>query len=105
MNKKSEKFFDELEVVCREHNISISHEDDHGGFVLEKFNDGDMEWLRNASEDGLGEPAVEAKQETQNILTCDGCYYNTKGKGSVCLSEDNIRCSAYERTRRPVDEW
>jgi hypothetical protein len=41
-------FFDGLEKLCRAHNISISHEDAQGGFVLEKYDQKNMEWIKNA---------------------------------------------------------
>lgn len=39
-------FLDALEALCREHNISIEHEDQHGGFELVPFNDRAMGWMR-----------------------------------------------------------
>jgi lactam utilization protein B len=39
-------FLAALEALCREHNISIEHEDQHGGFELVPFNDRAMEWMR-----------------------------------------------------------
>jgi predicted Zn-dependent peptidase len=41
-------FLDALEKLCRAHNISISHEDTQGGFVLEKYDKKNIEWVRNA---------------------------------------------------------
>ncbi len=44
-------FLDEIEAVCRKHVMSISHEDMHGAFIIEDFDDDDMKWLRNACDE------------------------------------------------------
>lgn len=43
-------FLDEIEVVCRKHGMSISHEDGHGAFIVERFHEFFVEWLRNADD-------------------------------------------------------
>lgn len=35
-----EAFLDEIEQVCRKHQLTISHEDHHGAFEIEDFGDG-----------------------------------------------------------------
>ena len=45
----TEGFFDELESVCRKYNVSISHEDQHGGFILETFDEDNLEWIKAAA--------------------------------------------------------
>lgn len=47
---RAQPFLDALEALCREHNISIEHEDCHGAFVLVPFNDRAMQWMRNSVE-------------------------------------------------------
>ncbi|MGG2091283.1 hypothetical protein AB1283_00770 [Bacillus sp. S13(2024)] len=42
-------FFNDIEEVCKKHNMSISHEDYHGGFIIEEYNEKNIEWLKNAS--------------------------------------------------------
>lgn len=55
--EEAEKFYNEIEEVCRKHNISISHEDGHGGFLLETYDDFYMRWLRDTNlEDENGKP-------------------------------------------------
>lgn len=44
--EQAEKFYNEIEEVCKKHNISISHEDGHGGFLLEPYEDFYMKWMR-----------------------------------------------------------
>ena len=49
MNKeKVEEFLQEIEEVCRKHNMSISHEDGHGAFIIEKFDEFNIKWLKEA---------------------------------------------------------
>lgn len=43
-------FLADIEAVCRKHGLSISHEDGHGGFLIEKFNEETMQWLHAASD-------------------------------------------------------
>jgi hypothetical protein len=43
------KFLAEVEKLCRKYNISISHEDQHGAFLLEEFSELNMSWLKEAS--------------------------------------------------------
>lgn len=45
------EFLNELEKLCRSHNISISHEDEHGGFILQRFSEENIKWIRSASLD------------------------------------------------------
>jgi len=46
--KKVEEFLQEIEEVCRKHNMSISHEDGHGAFIIEKFDEFNIKWLKEA---------------------------------------------------------
>ena len=48
---KDKLFFDEIESVCKKHNISISHEDGHGAFMLEEYDELYTKWLRGAYRD------------------------------------------------------
>ena len=41
-------FLADVEALMRKHNVSISHEDGHGAFVLEDFDESNLEWLRAA---------------------------------------------------------
>jgi hypothetical protein len=49
--EKVEKFLDAIERLCRIHGLSIGHEDGHGAFVIEKYNDHNLQWLRQAHSD------------------------------------------------------
>lgn len=40
-------FLNEIDNICKKYNFSISHEDDHGAFILEKYHDYNIKWLRD----------------------------------------------------------
>lgn len=44
-----DKFLEEIQSVCLKYGFSISHEDGHGSFVIEKFNMRLAAWLKDAS--------------------------------------------------------
>jgi hypothetical protein len=46
-----DKFIEEIEEVCRRHGFSIAHEDNHGAFEIQKFNERAVQWLRAAHDD------------------------------------------------------
>lgn len=41
------KFLNEIDNICKKYNFSISHEDSHGGFILEKYNEYNINWLKD----------------------------------------------------------
>lgn len=45
---KIDAFIEEVLDVCKKHGFSIGHEDGHGAFEIEKFNESSSSWLRNA---------------------------------------------------------
>jgi len=47
-NLKIDKFLLEIIEVCKKHDMSISHEDGHGAFIIEKASDDNFDWLMNA---------------------------------------------------------
>ena len=48
---KLKNFFDDIEAVCRKYNLSISHEDGHGSFIIQKYDQFNIDWLREAAKD------------------------------------------------------
>jgi len=50
-DKNIDIFIEEISKVCKKYNMSISHEDGHGGFIIERFCADNIEWLKNASFD------------------------------------------------------
>jgi hypothetical protein len=53
-SEKVQAFLNEVADVCRRHGLSIAHEDGHGSFIVEKFDQFNIDWLNNAS-DGTSE--------------------------------------------------
>lgn len=49
-NKKIDAFIEEVIEVSKKHGFSISHEDGHGAFVIEKFSESNASWLRHAAD-------------------------------------------------------
>ena len=49
MPKKVKQFLEDIKQVCKNHNLSISHEDGHGGFIIEQYDEDNIDWLSNAS--------------------------------------------------------
>ena len=43
-----EMFMKEIDLICKKYNLSISHEDSHGGFIIEKYNSMNIDWLNGA---------------------------------------------------------
>lgn len=41
-------FLDGIETLCRKYNLSISHEDEHGSFIIEDYNELNIDWLNDA---------------------------------------------------------
>lgn len=67
-NSKIDAFLTEIAAVCRKHSLSISHEDGHGAFEIEEFDEYLMAWLYRAH-DGTNEtPANPLEQKLLNAL-------------------------------------
>ena len=41
------KFLNEIDNICKKYNFSISHEDSHGAFILEKYDNYNIKWLKD----------------------------------------------------------
>ena len=50
MSEKVEEFIQEILAVCEKHGLSISHEDGHGSFEIEEYNEHNCEWLLAAKD-------------------------------------------------------
>lgn len=48
MDEKIKSFLDEIEKLCKKYELSISHEDGGGSFIIEGYDDYNIEWLRSA---------------------------------------------------------
>jgi hypothetical protein len=47
-NAAVDAFIEDLVTVYRKHNMSVSHEDGHGSFVIEPFSELNVEWISQA---------------------------------------------------------
>lgn len=50
-SRKAKAFIADLEAVCVQHGLSLSHEDTHGAFVVKNLDEVNLAWLREASTD------------------------------------------------------
>jgi len=44
-----QNFLDDIIELCKKYNLSISHEDGHGCFLIEKYDEYNIEWLMYAN--------------------------------------------------------
>ena len=49
MTDKEKAFVEEVVSISRKHGLSISHEDSQGAFLIEEYQDYNIEWLRSAN--------------------------------------------------------
>lgn len=47
-NPKIDKFLDAIILTCKRHGFSISHEDGHGAFIIERYQDNYSKWIHHA---------------------------------------------------------
>jgi hypothetical protein len=47
-NPRTRAFLEDIEAACRKHGLSLSHEDGHGGFMIEQFDEKLLNWLNQA---------------------------------------------------------
>ena len=47
-NKEVDAFLKEIVEVCKEHGFSLSHEDTHGAFIVERYDKDNIQWLMEA---------------------------------------------------------
>ena len=48
MPESMKAFLDEINLVCKKHNLSISHEDTYGSFIIEEYDKDSIDWLFHA---------------------------------------------------------
>ena len=48
-SEELKRFFNDIENVCKKHGYSIGHEDEHGAFLIEKYSDDNISWLKDAN--------------------------------------------------------
>lgn len=47
--KEMEDFLNDIKMICKKHNLSIAHEDYHGAFLIEEYDEDNVEWLFDAN--------------------------------------------------------
>ncbi|KKL19657.1 hypothetical protein LCGC14_2463290 [marine sediment metagenome] len=68
-NSTTEAFLNDLATVCRKHQMSLSHEDEHGAFQVEGYDTQLTEWLLSAHDMRKSTTANrKAAQERQQRL-------------------------------------
>lgn len=50
-NAKIDAFLRDIEEVCSKHSLTIGHEDGHGAFLVQGFDQHNIDWLREAHDD------------------------------------------------------
>ncbi len=50
-NQKLVNIIEAIIRLCEQNGVSLSHEDDHGGFKFVPFSEANSEWLRAASDE------------------------------------------------------
>lgn len=62
LDEKSSNFMADIVLVFQKHGFSISHEDRHGGFIVEDFSDANVEWIL-AAMDGRSNPVHHCRPD------------------------------------------
>lgn len=90
-----EAFFDEYEALCKKHNLSLGHEDQHGAFILAPYSEDNLGWAGRAVPCGLKQD-LTPKPSTETLrefgLNCIKLWEN----GTLDTFED-------DRMRHTVD--
>lgn len=60
-NNNIENFFREYEELCKKYNVSLAHEDSQGGFLIDIYDEENIEWVKAASD------AVEERKREEEM--------------------------------------
>lgn len=41
-------FLNEITKIYQKYNLSLSHEDEHGAFIIENYDEKNIKWLKNS---------------------------------------------------------
>ena len=67
-NNNINNFLKEYEELCKKYNITLAHEDCHGGFILEEYDENNIEWVKNAIDNVLVSSERRKQKEKQEKL-------------------------------------
>lgn len=60
--KEMEDFLNDIKSVCEKHNLSIAHEDYHGAFLIEEYDEDNIRWLFDAVKNYKDKASEEHKR-------------------------------------------
>lgn len=49
MPEEMQAFLTDIEAVCRKHGLSLAHEDEQGGFIVEELKERNLRWVAGAA--------------------------------------------------------
>lgn len=67
MKNKIKSFFKEYEELCKKYDFSLAHEDCQGGFILEEFNEDNINWVKDAYIVEYDENFIDWKEEENEL--------------------------------------
>lgn len=82
MPEKMKNFLNEIKSICKKYDLSISHEDCFGSFIIENYNSENIEWLFKASK------GYKINKEIN--MNKINCTYNV-AKVSLHLDGDKVK--------------
>ena len=60
------KFLNEITKIYKKYNLSISHEDGQGSFIIEKYDEYNIKWLKNSLINVEGDNNVKWRRKESN---------------------------------------
>lgn len=48
MEDKIKEFLNEYKELCKKYGMCLSHEDNQGGFIVDEYNDDNIDWVMSA---------------------------------------------------------
>ena len=67
MKDRAKNFFKEYEELCKKYNFSLAHEDCEGGFILEEFDEDNINWVKSAYIDKYEYNFIDWKNEEKEL--------------------------------------
>lgn len=67
MKNKIKNFFNEYEELCKKYNFSLAHEDCQGGFILEEFDEYNIDWVKGAYIVNYKDSFIDWKNEEKEL--------------------------------------
>lgn len=98
--KRIENFMKEYEELCVKHGLSLSHEDCEGGFIIDEYNQENVEWVKEATNgfemrEQKEKEIIEIKERLKNEEAeleklLGNKDYSVDKNGNVVDSDNNI---------------